>query len=80
VVLLCFHLLLVDESVVHSVVQVCVVVALVLSVQVSAFLAELYDLRLFGLQQLLHRIRPFEQLRLVFVELAETGVEWAKDN
>lgn len=75
-----FLFLLIYKRVVNSIIQVSVVVELVLSVEVSTFLGELYYLGLLRLEVSKDFMGPLELLGGLFIEVAARRVEGSIDN
>ena len=75
-----FHFLLLHECVIDPIIQISIVISLVLPIEVSAFFAEFDYFWFLWLQLSNYLLRPFKQLRVVFIVFAVRWVEWGKDN
>lgn len=78
--LLGLRLLLIDEGIVDTIVQISVVIGLILPIQITTLLGVADYLTLLGLQKLQDVIRPLEVLRVFLIKVRDTRVERSKDN
>lgn len=67
--LLSFHFLFMDECIINPIIQICVVIHFVFSIQITAFFAVFYYFALFWSQLRSYVLWPLEQLWVFIVEI-----------
>lgn len=77
--LLSFHFLFMDECIINPIIQICVVIHFVFSIQITAFFAVFYYFALFWSQLRSYVLWPLEQLWVFIVEITVWRIEWRKD-